>query len=73
MQVTAPSFAAVSSAWLLNLLRLLQDSLLLMLKGFEIPGVRLRGESFGNQEIPRVTVRDLDCFSRLAERFNILP
>ena len=29
----------------LNLLRLLQDSLLFVLKGLEIPGVRLGGES----------------------------
>ena len=57
----------------LNLLRLLEDSLLLMLEGFEIPGVRLSGESFGYQKIPCVTVRDLDCVSRLAERLNILP
>ena len=57
----------------LNLLRLLEDSLPIVFEGFEIPGVRLGGESFGYQKIPCVTVRDLDCFSRLAERLNILP
>ena len=48
------------------------DLTLLMLKFFDVAGIGLDGKTAGDQVIPGVPVRDLDCLPRLTERLNIL-
>ena len=72
VQVTRAQLCRRFLGLLVNLLRLLQNSLLLVFKCLEIPRVRFHGQSLGDQKIPSVTVRNFDRISSLAERLHIL-